>query len=54
VIDDPDIEQAVERLERELRELRASLLGVRDDLSAIRALLETLVEETQRASRREG
>jgi prefoldin subunit 5 len=48
VIDDPDIERAVERLERELGELRSSVTGVHGGLARVEALVEALLQEAQR------
>ena len=47
MIDDPDIEHAVERIEARLDQLHAELSGVRDDLAALSALLDSLLEEAR-------
>jgi multidrug resistance efflux pump len=47
VIDDPDIEQAVERIERQLEAVRDELEGVRAELAQIAVLLEVIADEAR-------
>ncbi len=47
MIDDPDIEHAVERIEARLDQLHAELSGVRDDLAGLSGLLDALLEEAR-------
>ena len=47
MIDDPDIEHAVERIEARLDQLHAELSGVRDDLAGLSVLLDALLEEAR-------